>query len=144
MSLVWKFFASYLVVVVVGLGVLSVSAAYVAPENFSRSMDMMIGDMSGNWMGNNTQNGMMMGNGMADNNTWVNGNAQVTNDQLKASFRRALNNALWKAGIAAIGAAVVVSGFVSFSIIRPLRRAAKASQHIAEGHYDQRLTASAQ
>jgi signal transduction histidine kinase len=128
MSLLWKFFLSYLAVVAVGLGVLSVSTAYVAPENFSRSMDMM--------MGGGNQNGMMMGGGQ-----WMNGYIQATNDELKASFRRAVDNALWKAGIAATLAAGVISGLVSLSIIRPLRRVVKASQHIAEGHYDQRLPA---
>lgn len=131
MSLVWKFFLSYLAVLAVGLGVLSVSTAYVAPENFSRSMDMMMG---GRESGNT--GGMMMGG-----NQSMNGNTQVTNDDLKASFRRAVDNALWKAGIAAILAAGIVSGLVSLSIIRPLRRVVKASQHIAEGHYDQRLAA---
>ncbi|HMN12334.1 MAG TPA: HAMP domain-containing sensor histidine kinase [Bellilinea sp.] len=144
MSLVWKFFISYLVVLVVGLGVLSVSTAYVAPDNFSRSMDMMMmdgmsdGETQGNaWMGHDMQNGMMMNDG-----GWTDSSA-FTNDQLNASFRQAVNNALWKAGLAAILAALVVSGFVSFSIIRPIRRAARASQYIAEGHYDQRLTPSA-
>ena len=57
MSLVWKFFISYLVVMAVGLVVLSASAACVAPDNFSRSMDTMMDDMSGSgtqsdpWMG---------------------------------------------------------------------------------------------
>ncbi len=128
MSLLWKFFLSYLAVVAVGLGVLSVSTAYVAPENFSRSMDMI--------MGGGNQNGMMMGGGQS-----MNGYIQATNDELKASFRRAVDNALWKAGIAATLAAGVISGLVSLSIIRPLRRVVKASQHIAEGHYDQRLPA---
>ncbi len=128
MSLLWKFFLSYLAVVAVGLGVLSVSTAYVAPENFSRSMDMM--------MGGGNQNGMMMGGSQG-----MNGYIQATNDELKASFRRAVDNALWKAGIAATLAAGVISGLVSLSIIRPLRRVVKASQHIAEGHYDQRLPA---
>ncbi len=133
MSLLWKFFLSYLAVVAVGLGVLSVSTAYVAPENFSRSMDMMMGD---SWTGRDMQNGMMMGGGQG-----MNGYIQATNDELKASFRRAVDNALWKAGIAATLAAGVISGLVSLSIIRPLRRVVKASQHIAEGHYDQRLPA---
>jgi histidine kinase len=133
MSLVWKFFLSYLVVLAVGLGVLSVSTAYVAPENFSRSMAMMMGD---SWTGSDMQHGMMM-----DDGQWTNGNTPVTNEALNASFRRAVDNALWKAGIAATLAAGVISGLVSMYIIRPLRRLAKASQHIAEGHYDQRLAA---
>lgn len=142
MSLLWKFFISYLAVVAVGLFVLSISTAYVAPTTFSRSVDyMMMGNgvhTQENETGHAAQGGMMMNDSM-----WLNGNTQVTNAALKASFRQAVNSALWKAGIAATLAAGLISGLVSLYIIRPLRRVAKASQHIAEGHYDQRLTASA-
>jgi two-component system sensor histidine kinase BaeS len=45
-----------------------------------------------------------------------------------------------KAGIAAIVAAGVVSWIVTQRIMRPIRTIAEASQQIAEGHYEQRIT----
>ena len=140
MSLVWKFLLSYLVVLAVGVTVLSLSTAYAAPENFTRSMGMMMGDMSGDWMEGDTWMGPNMSGGMMTQGPrGMTGNLPVTSEELNASFRQAVNDALWKAGIAATLAAGVVSGLLSLYIIRPLRRVAKASQHIAEGHYGQRL-----
>ncbi len=144
MSLVWKFVLSYLFVVFIGLAVLSVSVAYVAPENFSQSVNsFMMRGMSGQqFEGSGANDGMGHGQfgGMMNNATPSSTDTQLTSDELNASFREAVNNALWKAGIAATGAAIVVGGLLSLYIIHPLRRMATASRYIAEGHYDQRLT----
>ncbi len=137
MSLAWKFFISYVVVVAIGLLVLSFSVAYVAPGDFSQSVEHMMGGHS--YAGDNADDmGHTGQGGMMSSGVLVSG-TQITNDELDASFREAVNSALWKAGGAAILAAGIVSGIVSLYIIRPLRRVAGASQHIAEGHYDQRL-----
>jgi histidine kinase len=141
MSLVWKFFISYVVVVAIGLLVLSLSVAYVAPSSFSQSVEHMMmgarahaGEDAGE-MGHAGPGGMMAGGILV-------GSTSITNDELDASFRSAVNSALWKAAGAAILAAGIVSGIGSLYILRPLRRVAGASQHIAEGHYDQRLPVS--
>lgn len=50
MKLAHKLFVSYIVVVIVGLVVLSIATAYVAPANFSQQMTHMRGnrfDMAG-------------------------------------------------------------------------------------------------
>jgi histidine kinase len=134
MSLAWKFFLSYLAVVAVGLFVLALSTALVAPLTFSRQMGMMdMGD--GGYMGGGNMMGMQ---DMQGYNAY--GPGRLIDDQLNQAFRGAVNSALWKAGIAATLAAVILSAWVSRRIVRPLRQVAGASQHIAEGHYDQRLS----
>ncbi|MBZ0297167.1 MAG: HAMP domain-containing protein [Anaerolineae bacterium] len=117
MKLAHKLFVSYIVVVIVGLVVLSIATAYVAPANFSQQMTHMRGnrfDMAGQHM--------------------------VELDiELEASFRDAINNALLISGLAAILAAVGVSWFVSQWLTRPIRSLVTLSHRIAGGHYEQRL-----
>jgi signal transduction histidine kinase len=128
MSLAWKFFGSYLVVVAIGLLVLAVSTAFVAPAAFSAQMEHM--SSMGEGMGHNH----MMGGAAANQAT-----LQTIDQELKANFRKAVNSALLKAGIAAILAAGAVSWLVSQQVTRPLRQVAAASHHIAEGHFEQRI-----
>ncbi len=122
MSLGWKFFLTYVAVAAIALLVMSISTAFVAPETFSDHMQYMQGG------------GMMMGQGARGQQI------EVLDDELDASFREAVNSALLRAGIAAILAAGVVSWIVTQRIMRPLRTIADASQKIAEGHYEQRIT----
>ena len=119
MSLIWKFFLSYVIVVAVGLLVLAISTAYVAPETFSTHISKMHGSGAG----------MMNGNNMLS----------LLEDDLGDSFRESVNSALLQAGIAATLAASLVSWIVSQRIVRPIRQLALASQNIAAGHYEQRL-----
>ncbi len=125
MSLRWKFFLSYLFVVAVGLLVLSVSTAFVAPETFSSRMHDMPGMRGGMMMGDISGQGMM----------------RSLDEELDQSFRESVNDALLGAGIAATLTAAIVSWFVSQRIVYPIRQVATASQTIAEGHYEQRLVA---
>lgn len=125
MSLAWKFFGSYLVVVAIGLLVLAISTAFVAPATFSAQMEHMSS------MGEGMGHDHMMG-GPATT-------VQAVNQELKANFRKAVNSALLKAGIAAILAAGAASWLVSQQITRPLRQVAAASHHIAEGHFERRI-----
>lgn len=120
MKLSYKLFASYLLVVIVGLVVLALSTAFVAPVNFSQQMNHMGGNLSG-----------MMGMGGQ--------HRQEIIAELEASFNTSLTNALVIAGIAATLAAVGVSWFVSSRIVRPIRALVTLSQRIASGHYEQRL-----
>lgn len=119
MSLSWKIFLSYVVVVAIGLLVLAISTAYVAPETFSTHMNNMHGQTGGMMNGSN-----MLG---------------LLEDDLGDSFRESVNSALLQAGIAAILAAGVVSWLIGQRIVRPIRQLAVASQNIAAGHYEQRL-----
>jgi histidine kinase len=120
MKLSYKLFASYLLVVIVGLVVLAISTAFVAPVNFSQQMNHMGGNLSG-----------MMGMGGQ--------HRQEIIAELEASFNNSLTNALIIAGIAATLAAAVVSWFVSSRIVRSIRALVTLSQRIASGHYEQRL-----
>lgn len=113
MRLSYKLFASYMAVVVVGLVVLSIATAFVAPANFSEHMRHIGGSGNG-----------MMGQRMVE---------------LEANFRDALNNALLIAGVAAGLTALGVSWFVSQQIIRPIRSLVMLSRRIAGGSYGQRL-----
>lgn len=117
MKLSHKLFVSYIVVVMIGLFVLSIATAYVAPANFSQQMTHMRGNRLG-----------MAGQHMVELDT-----------ELEASFRDAINNALLISGLAAILAAVGVSWFVSQRLTRPIRSLVTLSHRIADGHYEQRL-----
>jgi ABC-type Fe3+ transport system permease subunit len=99
MKLSYKLFVSYIVVVMIGLVVLSIATAYVAPVNFSQQMTHMRGNRFG-----------IAGQHMVELDT-----------ELEASFRDAINNALLISGLAAILAAVGVSCFVSQRLTHPIR-----------------------
>jgi two-component system sensor histidine kinase BaeS len=107
----WKIFASYLVVIVVGVVVLASAAEFSAPPAFQRHMEAMQGMMGGGMMG-------------AD---------------LFANFRAALREALALAAAAAIVAAVVASLFVTRQVVMPVHEMMRASQRIAAGHYEERV-----
>lgn len=117
MKLSYKLFVSYILVVVIGLVVLAISTAFVAPVNFSQQMTHMGGKLNG-----------MMGQ-----------HRQELTAELEASFNNSLINALITAGLAATLAAGVVSWFVSNRIVHPIQALVTLSQRIAGGHYEQRL-----
>lgn len=117
MTLSRKLFLSYVVVVLIGLAVLAVATAFVAPANFTESMHHMRGSGSG-----------MMTQRMAE-----------LDAQYETAFRQSVHNALVIAGVAAILAAGVVSWFVSQQITHPIRSLVALSQQIAGGSYRQRL-----
>ena len=124
MSLGWKFFLTYVAVAAIALLVLAISTAFVAPGTFSDHMQSMT----------HMQNGMMMGQDQRGQQF------QVLDEELDASFRQAVDSALLRAGTAAILAAGVVSWIVTQRIMRPIRTIVQASQQIAAGHYEQRIT----
>jgi len=116
-SLGVKLFFSYLVIIIVGGIVLATSARFIIPSAFDHHMSNMMG-------------AGMLGPGMMSMNM---------DSDLYASFRSVVNEALLKAGVAAFTAAVVVSVFISRQVVAPIQEMKTASQHIAEGHYDQRV-----
>ena len=128
MSLAWKFFISYLIVIITGLLVLAVSTAFVAPVAFSEHVHTMREMMGDNWRAMGSMMGMM-----GEDTT-----AQFE-AELDANFREAVNRALFLAGIAATIAAAGVSWFVSQRVARPIKDMSQASQYIAAGHYNKRL-----
>ena len=120
MSLSRKLFLSYLLVAAVGLLVLAVSTAFVAPITFEEQMQHM-------GAGRGQQRGMMQNR------------LDEISAEVETFFRSSVTDALLRAGIAAILASIVVSWLISQQIVNPLRALVKLSQTIARGHYQERL-----
>ncbi|GAB4534908.1 MAG: ATP-binding protein [Anaerolineales bacterium] len=118
----WKIFLSYLLVIMAGILVLAASTEFSIPTAFERHMTAMMPMMQDGGMGM----GMM-------------GTGNDMGGDLFTSFRNAVNEALWRAALAAFAAALVVSWFVSRRVVMPVRAMMHASQHIAEGHYEERV-----
>ena len=118
-----KLLLSYLVIVVVGVLVLIVASQFVLPSAFSRHMSRM-GMMEG------MMNGMMEG----QNTEQPAGMSQIYSD-----FRASFNEALGYATLAAIIAAIALSLYLSSSITAPVKAMSLATEHIADGHYDERV-----
>jgi len=109
----YKFFISYLIVIVIGIVVLITATEFVAPGSFDRHMMQM---------------SMMMG-----------ASASNLEKDLYNNFQNAVNESLLLSAMAAFVSAVVVSVFVSRQVVAPIRRIMVASQHIAVGHYNERV-----
>ena len=118
-----KLLLSYLIIVVVGVLVLIVASQFVLPGTFSRHM-------AGMGMMNGMMNGMMEG----QNTEQPAGMPQIYSD-----FRASFNEALGYATLAAIIAAIALSLYLSSSITAPVKAMSLATQHIAAGHYDERV-----
>lgn len=108
----WKIFFSYLIVILVGTIVLATAAEYAIPRAFDRHMTSMP---------------MMMDDSMMGDMDFF------------TSFRSAVNEALTIAALAAFIGAVLVSLFVSRQVVAPIRNMMVVSQHIALGHYAERV-----
>ncbi len=113
--LAFKLLISYLVVIVIGMGVQAAAAEVAIPSAFQRHM--------GNVQG---MAGMMGGGGPMG---------------MFANFRAGVNEALAVAGAVALLAALVASVFISRRVVAPVQAITHASQRIADGHYDYRVAA---
>jgi two-component system sensor histidine kinase BaeS len=82
--------------------------------------------------------GMMEGSRMTSGMGMMGG--EEMGSDLYPSFRSAVGEALFRAGLAAFVVALGVSILVSRKVVSPLQDLTKASQFIAEGHYDQRVS----
>lgn len=122
MKLSSKLFLSYLLVVAVGLLVLALSTAVVAPVTFAESMGRM--------GAGGPQRGMSQER------------LSEINEQVEVSFRSAVDDALLRASVAAVVAALIASWLVSQQIVRPLRALVTLSRRIAGGHYQERLAST--
>ncbi|RME48998.1 MAG: sensor histidine kinase [Caldilineae bacterium] len=125
-----KLFLSYMLVIVVGIVVLASAVETVAPTAFDRHLSEMAAMMA-NMPGG--MGGMGMGMGMMER--------QTTDLELDlfTNFRKAVNEALLRAALAAFAAAVLTSIFVSRRIVTPVREMMLASRRIAEGEYEERV-----
>ena len=119
-----KLFASYVVVVAIGIATLLAAASFAAPSFFDLRMARMM-------TGGGAASGMMMGRG---------GVAQF-DVALADTFRDSLTQGLVVAGAAAALTAVGASLLVSRRIATPIHRLAQASHRIADGQYAERVMA---
>lgn len=113
-----KLFLANLIVILVGIIILAITIQITIPAAFNRHMGMM-DDQS------------MMNNGM--------GQGQGVGRILFETFRATLFESLGYAVTASVLAALLVSLFLSRRVVAPIRILTDASQHIAEGHYDERV-----
>jgi|SRR5579859_468808 len=111
--LAWKLFLSYFIVIVVGVIVLATAAELSVPSAFDRHLATM---------------SVMMGA------------TQGMNMDLLAGFRAALNESLAIAAGAAALVAGIVSLLISRQVVAPVHEMQRASQRIAGGDYDERVS----
>jgi histidine kinase len=110
-----KLLLSYLAIIFVGVLVLILASQFLLPAAFSRHMAGM-GQMQG-----------MMGQG------------QGRMSQLYLDFRASFNEALLYAVLAATVVAIIISLYLSRSVVAPVQAMSRASQRIADGHYEERV-----
>lgn len=116
----WKLFLSYLLVVLIGAAVLMLAAELAIPSSFDRHMVGMSEMMER----------------LADSRSM----GRQMNSSLFSNFRTAVREALFWAGLAALLAAGLASLLISRRVITPIKEMMQASQHIAEGHFQERVT----
>lgn len=109
----YKFFISYFVVILIGIIVLIAATTFSMPGAFDRHMAEMIEVMGPS--------------------------ASELENDLYNNFNKAVNESLLFSSAAAFISAVIVSLFVSRQVVAPVRRIMVASQHIADGHYSERV-----
>jgi histidine kinase len=118
-----KLFLSYLVIILIGVIVLIIASQFILPGSFSRHMANM--SMAGGMMEG------MMGPGDMGNSGDM--------SQFYADFRASFNEALTYAALAAMTVAVLLSVYLSRSIIAPIHAMSLATERIAHGRYDERV-----
>jgi histidine kinase len=126
-----KLFLSYFAVVLVGVIVLAVTVPAVIPQAFNRHF----GNMA-------TIEGMGMmgaGQGQGGGQGYGGGQGPGMMQELFTGFRDGVFEALAWAALAAVIVAVLISLMFSQRILRPLQAMMQASQHIADGHYEERV-----
>lgn len=117
-----KLFASYILVIIIGMASIWVTARFTSPRAFHRHFQLMEEGLgNGMMMGQRQPGGMMAG--------------------FYQNFQASFNESLVFAVIAASLVALIVSFILSRSVIAPVRVMTNASRRISEGHYDERVQA---
>jgi histidine kinase len=119
-----KLFLAHLLVILIGVIILAITIQITIPAAFNRHMGMMNESM---------MNGMGMGQGMGQ------GSGQGIGRTLFENFRASMFESLGYAVTASVLAALLASLLLSRRIVAPLRTLSSASQHIADGHYAERV-----
>jgi signal transduction histidine kinase len=111
-----KLFLANLAVILVGVVILAITVQLTVPAAF------------------NSHLGMMANNGMG-----MMGQGQGFGRSLFENFRASMFQSLGYAVTASVLAALLMSLFLSRRIVKPVRTLIVASQHISDGHYDERV-----
>lgn len=130
-----KLLGSYLVIIIVGVVVLIAASQFILPTTFHRHMAGMETMMGNGMMGN----GMTLTPGAS---AGPGGQYTGTDDpmsQLYVDYRGSFNEALMYAALAAMIVAIILSVYLSRSVIAPVQAMSRATQRIAEGHYQERV-----
>jgi histidine kinase len=117
-----KLFLTHLMVILIGVIILGITIQITIPAAFNRHMGMMNSSM---------MDGMGPGQGA--------GQGQGYGRTLFESFRASMFESLGYAVTASVVAALLASLLLSRRIVAPLRTLTNASQHIADGHYAERV-----
>jgi histidine kinase len=118
-----KLFASYLLVILIGMAVIWATTLVTTPRAYIRHLQFMEQQM--------TAGGMMMGQGRGQPGGIV--------VDFYRNFRASFNESLIIAVVAASAVALAASLALSQSVIAPVRGMMNASRRIAKGHYDERV-----
>ncbi len=135
-----KLLISYLAIVLLAVAVLLSATQFALPGAFDRHLGGMGPEMMGRIPQVTPGISGMMGQepGAGQRRGPIPGGPDVM-AELYGNFRASFNEALTYSLFAATLAALVASLFFSRSVVAPLRAMMKASQRIAEGHYDERV-----
>jgi histidine kinase len=126
-----KLFLANLLVILIGVIILAITIQITIPAAFNRHMGMTLAPGASAGVDQSMMNGMSMGQGQ--------GQGQGFGRTLFENFRASMFESLGFAVTASVLAALLVSLFLSRRIVAPVRTLTKASQHIAEGHYAERV-----
>jgi signal transduction histidine kinase len=121
-----KLFASYFLVIVIGMGAIWVATRFTVPRSYQRHLFFMEQNL-GNGTGNGNGMGPMMGQGGG------------MMSQFYQDYQASFNESLIVAVSAATLVALIASFIISRNIVAPVRLMTNASGRIAEGHYDERV-----
>lgn len=126
-----KLFLANLAVILIGVVILAITIQLTIPAAFNRHMGMM--QLT-------TANGMGMGMGQGQGQG--RGQGPGFGRTLFEDFRATMFESLGYAVTASVLAAILVSLLLSRRILAPVRVLTKASQHITDGHYHERVHVS--
>jgi signal transduction histidine kinase len=128
-----KLFASYFLVIMIGMGAIFVATRFTVPSSYQRHLSFMEQALgTGNGAGNGNGMGPMMGQGL--------GPGAGMMSQFYQDYQASFNESLIVAVVAATLVALIASLVISRNIVAPVRSMTNASGRIAEGHYDERVT----
>jgi histidine kinase len=128
-----KLFLAHLMVILIGVIILAITIQITIPAAFNRHMGMTLAPGASAGVDQSMMNGMGMGQGQGQ------GQGQGFGRTLFENFRASMFESLGFAVTASVLAALLVSLVLSRRIVAPVRTLSNASQHIAEGHYAERV-----